>query len=57
MTTKTTTDFLSSEAKQIMLKFSQAKTPAEQDKYKKILIEIQGRLKSHIKTINLILEQ
>jgi hypothetical protein len=57
MTTKTTTDFLSSEARQIMLKFSQAKTPAEQDKYKKILIEIQGRLKSHIKTINLILEQ
>ena len=57
MTTKKTTDFLSNEAKQIMLKLSNAKTPAERDKYQKILIEIQGRLKSHIKTINLILEQ
>ena len=52
MTTKKTTDFLSNEAKQVMLKLSKAKTPAEQDKYKKILIEIQGRIKSHIKTID-----
>ena len=57
MTTKTTTDFLSNEAKQIMLKLSKAKTPEERDKYQKILIEIQGRIKSQIKTINLILEQ
>jgi len=56
MITKQTTDFLSNEAKQVMLKLSKAKTLAEHNKYKKILIEIQGRIKSHIKTINLTLE-
>ena len=57
MTTKKTTDFLSNEAKQIMLKLSNAKTPVEHDNYKKILREIQGRIKSHLRTIDSALEE
>lgn len=57
MTTKKTTDFLSNEAKQIMLKLSNAKTPVEHDNYKKILREIQGRIKSHLRTIDSTLEE
>jgi|APGre2960657505_1045072.scaffolds.fasta_scaffold19338_4 hypothetical protein len=57
MTTKETTDFLNDQSLQVMLKLLRAETPSEHVKYKKILREIQGRIKSHLKTIDSILDQ